>query len=443
MKYYTVVIPTTNNLVGISDIVVEDPLVSSVICENNSLESLPISNKYASFVKSPTGIIEKITGHSSYRIDITNRIEQGDSWQLAIAIAHIFHDNNFLSFSTNENLINNNKHTIIWASGTINSNLDVKAISYLDQKIKNSINFFKQCIEYNITVEIVLSFENKIDLNNILENNKFLKEAITKKQIKLISIKNLKDFFDNTFLKNVFNLKKKPPSLLLKIKKYVIPIIFSFIILLIIFLTYNIWQVITSLNNLKSNNNYRVLLTSLSSYRQGDFSQRVSAYLFDYFQSVEASKLNKQITLNFLPYSDQKKFQETCVKIKKTYNIMCKLNIEATNVGDTKIFLWMLSITDDGSLKSKKKINVNGNSEIINGMISSKETISIDIKDRTKPTILFFVYGKSFDIKIRNWLVNLSKRNSLLKSTVKRIKSLGYGYIIKKINNVRVIEDVL
>ena len=443
MKYYTVVIPTTNNLVGISDIVVEDPLVSSVICENNSLESLPISNKYASFVKSPTGIIEKITGHSSYRIDITNRIEQGDSWQLAIAIAHIFHDNNFLSFSTNENLINNNKHTIIWASGTINSNLDVKAISYLDQKIKNSINFFKQCIEYNITVEIVLSFENKIDLNNILENNKFLKEAITKKQIKLISIKNLKDFFDNTFLKNVFNLKKKPPSLLLKIKKYVIPIIFSFIILLIIFLTYNIWQVITSLNNLKSNNNYRVLLTSLSSYRQGDFSQRVSAYLFDYFQSVEASKLNKQITLNFLPYSDQKKFQETCVKIKKTYNIMCKLNIEATNVGDTKIFLWMLSITDDGSLKSKKKINVNGNPEIINGMISSKETISIDIKDRTKPTILFFVYGKSFDIKIRNWLVNLSKRNSLLKSTVKRIKSLGYGYIIKKINNVRVIEDVL
>ena len=443
MKYYTVVIPTTNNLVGISDIVVEDPLVSSVICENNSLESLPISNKYASFVKSPTGIIEKITGHSSYRIDITNRIEQGDSWQLAIAIAHIFHDNNFLSFSTNENLINNNKHTIIWASGTINSNLDVKAISYLDQKIKNSINFFKQCIEYNITVEIVLSFENKIDLNNILENNKFLKEAITKKQIKLIPIKNLKDFFDNTSLKNVFNLKKKPPSLLLKIKKYVIPIIFSFIILLIIFLTYNIWQVITPFNNLKSNNNYRVLLTSLSSYRQGDFSQRVSAYLFDYFQSVEASKLNKQITLNFLPYSDQKKFQETCVKIKKTYNIMCKLNIEATNVGDTKIFLWMLSITDDGSLKSKKKINVNGNSEIINGMISSKETISIDIKDRTKPTILFFVYGKSFDIKIRNWLVNLSKRNSLLKSTVKRIKSLGYGYIIKKINNVRVIEDVL
>ena len=443
MRYYTVVIPTTNNLVGISDIVVEDPLVSSVICENNSLESLPISNKYASFVKSPTGIIEKITGNSSYRIDITNRIEQGESWQLALAIAHIFHDNNFLSFSTNENLVYNNKHTIIWASGTINSNLDVKAISYLDQKINNSINFFKESVKKNIKVKIVLSYENKIDFNNILEKNKFLKEAITKKQIKLIFIKNLKDFFDKTSLKNVFNLKKNLPFLLLKIKKYTMPIIFSCLTLLIIFLTYNIWQVVTPLNKLKNNNNYRVLLTSLSSYRQGSFSQRVSAYLFDYFQSVEASKLNKQITLNFLPYSNQKKNQETCVKIEKTYNIICKLNVEATNVGDTKIFLWMLNITDDGLLKLKKKTNVNVNPEIINGMISSKETISIDIKESKKPTILFFVYGKNFDIKIRNWLVNLSKRNSLLKSTVKRIKSLGYGYIIKKINNVRVIEDVL
>ena len=73
MKKYTVVIPTTDYLVGISDIVIEDPLVSSVICENNNLEALPISNKYSSFVESPTGIIEKITGKSSYRIDITKK----------------------------------------------------------------------------------------------------------------------------------------------------------------------------------------------------------------------------------------------------------------------------------------------------------------------------------------------------------------------------------
>ena len=36
----------------------------------------------------------------------------------------------------------------------------------------------------------------------------------------------------------------------------------------------------------------------------------------------------------------------------------------------------------------------------------------------------------------------VQRRKSLLVSTRKRIKSLGYGYIIKKINNVRVIQDV-
>ena len=94
MRTFVVVIPTTDHLVGISDITVEDPLISSVICENNNLEALPISSFYNSFVKSPTGIIEKLVGHSSFRIDITKPIHNGNSWQLAIAIAHIFLKNN-------------------------------------------------------------------------------------------------------------------------------------------------------------------------------------------------------------------------------------------------------------------------------------------------------------------------------------------------------------
>ena len=75
-------------------------------------------------------------------------------------------------------------------------------------------------------------------------------------------------------------------------------------------------------------------------------------------------------------------------------------------------------------------------------MIPSKETISIEIKESKMPKILFFVYGKKFDYKITNWLLNLSKRQSLLSSTTKRIKTLGYGYIIKKVNSVKVIEDI-
>ena len=195
MKYYTVVIPTTKRVVGISDIIIEDPLVSSVICENNSLEALPISSQYDSFVKSPTGIIEKITGNSSYRIDITTKIEQGKSWQLAIAIAHILENKKLLSFSNEKNLIANNNTSVIWASGTINANLDVKGINYLDQKIKKSLPFFRQCMQKNIIVKIVISHENKEHFNEILNSEQFLKDAIFKKTDHIRICEKLKNFF--------------------------------------------------------------------------------------------------------------------------------------------------------------------------------------------------------------------------------------------------------
>ena len=442
MKYYTVVIPTTKNVVGISDIIIEDPLVSSVICENNSLEALPISSQYNSFVKSPTGIIEKITGNSSYRIDITSKIQQGNSWQLAIAIAHILHNNKLLSFSNEENLISNNNVSVIWASGTINANLDVKGINYLDNKVKKSITFFRQCVQKNIIVKIIISHENKDYFHKILDSDQFLKDAILKKQIIFISVKNLKNFFEKNFKLSIHNLQNNYLNSFSKIRKYLKPIIFSFCFLFVILQAYNIWQVITPLAKLKAEENHRILLTNLSEYRQGKLSQRIGAYFFDYFQQVEANKLNNQVTLNFLPYSKKSNLRKICMKKEMSFYIDCGLNVEATNVGNEKVFLWMLRYTDDQFLSDKKFKSVIVNPELINGMIQSKETISIDIKESKKPSVLFFVYGNKFDNKIRKWLLNLSKRKSLLNSTVKRIKTLGYGFSVKKINHVSIIKDV-
>ena len=135
--------------------------------------------------------------------------------------------------------------------------------------------------------------------------------------------------------------------------------------------------------------------------------------------------------------------KKKCLKVESSFNIICNLNVEVTNVGKDKIFLWILKITDsDAKISNLHKLQKN-NPEIINGMIQSKETISININKTENPTTLFFVYGKRFDNKVRDWLVNLSKRNSLLKSTVRRVKSLGYGYMHKQINSVRIVKDIL
>ncbi len=438
MTSYTIVIPTTNYLVGISNITIENPLVSSVICENNNLEALPISNRYNSFVKSPTGIIEKLTGHSSFRVDLTKKIDQGNSWQLPMAMAHVLLNEKKLKFSNKENLIHDDNTNIIWSTGKITSNLKIQPISYLDQKIKNSIEFFKSSLKRNLVINIILSSENEAEFKNIILQNQFMTNAINRGNIKLVLINDLPSFFKIFKVSN--NKLTKKPQLFTIFKKKLKLILVLFFTFLFLYLANNIWSVINPLFNLRENDNYRLLLTELSSHRQGSAFQRIGAYIFDHFQNLKFKKLKSQVSINFIGFSDEELFKEKCASPNKFLNLECDLMIEATNVGKNKIFIWMLvSKFEDNN----DPININNFKKpyIVNGMISSKETISINIKTTDKPLTLFFVYGKKFDNKIRNWLINLNKRKSLLTSTRKRIKSLGYGYMIKKINNVKVIQD--
>ena len=96
MNEFLVLVPTTQKLVGITDIVEENRGVLPVVCVTNEFKSLPISNEYKNFVQNPTGIIENFTNISSYRIDLTDEINTGNSWQLSFAIAHLLHHKNLL-----------------------------------------------------------------------------------------------------------------------------------------------------------------------------------------------------------------------------------------------------------------------------------------------------------------------------------------------------------
>ena len=88
MKPVTVYIATTASLVAIQRITEEDPQVNSVICLAGKAISLPISGAYDAFVRNPTGVIQRDFGHSAYRIDVSDTIEEGYSWQLGVFAAH-------------------------------------------------------------------------------------------------------------------------------------------------------------------------------------------------------------------------------------------------------------------------------------------------------------------------------------------------------------------
>ena len=440
MKKYTVIIPTTNNVVGINDIVKEDPLVSSVICENNNLEALPISPFYNSFVKSPTGIIEKLVGHSSFRTDITKPIHNGKSWQLAIAIAHIFLKNNILNFSNENQLLTKKTEEIIWASGTINSNLEIKKINYIDQKIYNSMSFFKNCIKNEVQINIILSIQNRDDFNSLVSNNEFLKNAIKNKLIKVLFFKNLYGLFDHLNLKNILKKPIKRLSFLQKSKKTlsILSIIFVSILFALIF--NSIWQKTLPLLSLNDNKNYSLLLTTLKTYRYGNLTERVIAYFYDYIQTIQSNEINKKIRLNFIPYNNLETNKLKCVQSNQSIDYVCDLNLEVSNIGKETVFLWALKFSNL-NLKEKASQKTNKKSDIVNGMIKSNEAYLIDIKNSQEPITLFIVYSKEFDIKIIDWLKRVDREKSLLETTIKRIKALGYGYTITSIKNVKLIEN--
>ena len=94
-----------------------------------------------------------------------------------------------------------------------------------------------------------------------------------------------------------------------------------------------------------------------------------------------------------------------------------------------------LNLEDIGIQKTNKK------SDIVNGMIKSNEAFLIDIKNSDEPITVFIIYSKEFDIKIIDWLKRVDREKSLLETTIKRIKALGYGYTINSIKNVKIIEN--
>ena len=169
-------------------------------------------------------------------------------------------------------------------------------------------------------------------------------------------------------------------------------------------------------------------------------TERVVAYFYDYIQTLQSNEINKQMRLNFIPYNNLEPNKLKCLQGIKSIDHVCHLSLEISNLGEETVFLWALK-SSNITLKEKTSQNTKMTSYIVNGMIKSSETFLIDIKNSQEPITLFIVYSKLFDIKIIDWLKRVDRENSLLETTIKRIKALGYGYTINSIKNVKLIEN--
>jgi hypothetical protein len=118
----TVFILTTKGPVRIQRISEEELGVQSVICLDGRAQALPISSRYDAFVRNPTGIIERATGHGAYRMDVDRMIDDGDSWQLGVYLAHLSENN------TDQNIY-------VFATGEVDRELRVRPVSNISENL--------------------------------------------------------------------------------------------------------------------------------------------------------------------------------------------------------------------------------------------------------------------------------------------------------------------
>ena len=124
-----VLIATTKGPVEIVRMARENPAVHSVICVDGSLAALPISPAYDAFVREPTGVIERLTGHPVYRTDLSAAIDGGTSWQLGLFLAHALAEAGCLAGAGEE------PERTILVTGALDRDLNVRPVDHLAEKL--------------------------------------------------------------------------------------------------------------------------------------------------------------------------------------------------------------------------------------------------------------------------------------------------------------------
>src|SRR5262245_33864718 len=135
-----VLIPTTRDPVEVMLLTEEDPAIGRcVACIGGTTETADIAAAYHAFVVRPTGAIERLFGHSCYRLDVSGRIDAGSSWQLGVLIAHALHAEGRLAQEKDA------ADGVVWATGSVRPvDLTVGGVSHVPEKLANSIDRLKQ-----------------------------------------------------------------------------------------------------------------------------------------------------------------------------------------------------------------------------------------------------------------------------------------------------------
>src|SRR5262245_40296193 len=131
-----VLVPTTAGVVEIERLL-EEHIDRSVICVGaSSIHNPRLDKAYSDFVAAGTGVIQRCYRHGSFRLEVSQEIDHGSSWQFAAFIAHALHHAGRLAEKKQE------ADTIVWATGEVRYDLSVAAVGHVEDKLLLSLQNF-------------------------------------------------------------------------------------------------------------------------------------------------------------------------------------------------------------------------------------------------------------------------------------------------------------
>jgi hypothetical protein len=150
-----VYVATTEGPAEIQRLTEESPLVRSVVCLDGKAVALPISADYDSFVRRPTGVVERLYGHPAYRLDVSARITDGLSWQLGALLAHALAAKGRLASVTAP------AGEVVWATGEVDAALVVRPVDAVPRKLHSSAELLRSLAAMRTEVLVMVAREDE------------------------------------------------------------------------------------------------------------------------------------------------------------------------------------------------------------------------------------------------------------------------------------------
>jgi len=196
-------VATTQGLVAIQNITtIDDADISSIVSVNGTSTTANISSAYHSFVKKGAGIIQQDFGGCSYRMNIAQRIDQGNSWQLAFYLAHAAQNQQILG----DGIVKPGDQ-VICATGEINTtSREIHHVADVALKQNLATKQIALWRKMKVKTSFLVPHSNAKDINKNLATNTQLVNTIEQALLLLPSSAGLQTLIDTE------NVKHKSPD---------------------------------------------------------------------------------------------------------------------------------------------------------------------------------------------------------------------------------------